>query len=188
MCNAAMLQECKQRSCSMFSVYAPARRRVYASPHIAFGSKSLFVSSLLQSRFFYDAASWSALSSASTTVLRNAYMAPLRTISGMTNVTAEKHSNANVLNKCKKVRVLDHVSLARLRYLPSLMNHASDVHVRLVLLQHKVKNSWINLVRADLVYMWNSIQVLYEDLPDPNANMFVWFSYVSVNLPKWKTI
>ena len=105
-------------------------------------------------------------------------MTALRTITGKvtTQQTETRFSNVQVLVAADALPVDCRVRVARLKCVPSLLKHASPVHLRLGFHQISSSTSWVSMLVKDLLWMWNSIPTLYETFPSPSSDLAFWLN------------
>ena len=74
--------------------------------------------------------------------------------------------------------------LARFAYLIRFTQYATPQLVRLNLVQQHDSMSWINTVKHDLWWVWQTFSFLYEEMPNPLTDLHQWMSSMH-NSPSW---
>ena len=117
----------------MLSGFESARKTVFGNRRVASKAKSQYVESLLYSRLLFDASVWEDITTSSMNKLRHAYMTPLRVVTNkvITRVSEVRFSNMQVLVDAESLPVECRIRIAKPKYMPSLLKHASPQHLRL---------------------------------------------------------
>ena len=184
---ASMEYEAKFRAASMFSVFRKTKKNIFNNPRVDKEARLQYTDSLLFSRLLFDSAVWEHLEVAAVNTIRNAYMAPLRasTDTVTTKDSVTRFTNLQVLVAADALPFDFRIKVSRLRYMPSLLKHASPLHLRLVFHQLPNRTSWASMVLADFSWMWQNIQTLFETFPDPSSDLSFWLNFIRCNSVGW---
>jgi hypothetical protein len=173
--NSAMGQEVS--SSSMMQTFRPLERRIFGAQSIEQDSRMALVGSLLHTKTFYNAGTWTWMHERVKDTLRTAITKVVKVVARMQSHKEVQWRDDQVYDELSAPTVKDMLSAARVRCLNRFLRVGAPTLWALAQCTSKEDRSWSTMVLEDLHWMFTKVGSNMT-LPDARVDMAPWLKHI----------